>query len=426
MKRGLVLLGLLTLGCAVFQQSALISWKRATEQLRGLEFERPVHFRRLDRSEVPAVIQEIMAASYPPGHVDDYAQAYGAIGALPAGVDLEASLLELQQDQLLGLYDPRTETLYVITGGGRDRDYTAATMIHEFVHALQHQHFERLFAVQQGLRHNDDLVSGLTAAIEGDASLTMLARLPRRDRSVFMADQLRELMLLDIQYPEGKLAEAPRLLRVSLLFGYTHGTPLAARYFAQRGNAGLDAMLRDPPLSTRQARDLSDVSEVDFVGLPLERLGEALAARGCELGHHNVAGALTISVIFEDHEGEARKPGLEELLDDWRGDRFVHARCGEQWEFAWLTRWRSPAAAAAFATRYADIADSVAAAAPLSGPPALTHVGRTVLVHTPGLAPDLGYLIDESEIRSYTTLDAWLADDCFPESPCPRNLGDGP
>ena len=420
MKRGLALLGLLTLGCAVFQQSALISWKRATEQLRGLEFERRVHFRHLQRSELPAVIREIMAAAYPPGHVDDYAQAYAAIGALPAGVDLEASLLDLQQDQLLGLYDPQTETLYVITGGGRDRDYTAATMIHELVHALQHQHFEPLFAVQQGLRHNDDLVSGLTAAIEGDASLTMLARLPRRDRSVWMADQLRELMLLDIKYPQGKLAEAPRLLRASLLFGYTHGTPLAARYYAQAGNVGLDAMLRAPPISTRQARDLGDFSAVDFVALPLERLAGELAARDCELGHHNVAGALTIGVIFEDHEGEARRPGLDELLEDWRGDRFVHARCGEQWEFAWLTRWRSPAAAGAFATRYADIAESVAAAAPLSGPPALTHVSRTVLVHTPGLTPDLGYLIDESEIRSYSSLAAWLADDCFTESPCPR------
>jgi len=138
-----------------------------------------------------------------------------------------------------------------------------------------------------------------------------------------------------------------------------------------------------------------------------------------------VAGALTIGVIFEDHEGEAREPGLEELLEDWRGDRFVHARCGEQWEFAWLTRWRSPAAAAAFATRYAGIADSIAAAAPLSGRPSLTHVGSTVFVHTPGLEPDVSYLIDDSEIRTYQTLDDWLADACFPESPCPTATTNG-
>ena len=75
---------------------------------------------------------------------------------------------------------------------------------------------------------------------------------------------------------------------------------------------------------------------------------------------------------------------------------------------------------------FSEMADSQSGEALGIFPPALTHVGRTVLVHTPGLAPDLAYLIDESEIRSYTTLDAWLADDCFPESPCPRNLGDGP
>ncbi len=400
--------------------SAFVSYKRATENLRGLEFVRTFSFELIEREQISELVAEMIAVSYSAGHVERYRDAYAALGALPADIDLEQVLLELQEDQLLGLYDPRTETMYVVRGG-LDDDYQAATIIHELVHALQHQHFPELFAVQQTLRHNDDLVSALSMAIEGDASLTMLARLPRHDRSMLAASMLRDVMLLDIKYPEGKLAEVPRLLRVSLLFGYAHGPSLAAFHFERAGNAGLDEFLRDPPIATVNALDPDRPVAVEFVSLPLEPLGESLAARGCALGHDNVAGALTVGVIFEDHEGRERAPGLDLLLADWKGDRFVHASCGDEWELAWLTRWRSEAAAEVFATRYRGIAASIAAAAPLSGEPELLQAGRTVLVHTPGLAPELALILDGAEIRGYSSLASWIADDCFTESPCPRS-----
>ena len=423
-RPALFLLALLAGACALQPGvSALISYKRATESLRGLEFQRRFDFEFIDREQIPGLVRKMVEAAYPPGHVEAYRDAYAALGALPADIDLEQALLELQQDQLLGLYDPHTETMYVVRSGPDD-DYQAATIIHELVHALQHQHFPELFAVQQTLRHNDDLVSALSTAIEGDASLTMLARLPRRDRSVLTAGLLREVMLLDIQYPEGKLAEVPRLLRVSLLFGYAHGTSLAAVHYERAGNAGLDQFLRDPPIATVNALEPDQPVAVEFVSLPLEPLGEALAARGCSLGHHNVAGALTVGVIFEDHEGQDRAPGLDLLLADWKGDRFVHARCGDQWELAWLTRWRSEAAANAFASRYRGIAASIAVAAPLSGEPELMRAGRTVLVYTPGLVAELELILDGAEIRRYPSLASWIGDDCFTESPCPTPAPD--
>ena len=73
--------------------------------------------------------------------------------------------------------------------------------------------------------------------------------------TVFAPGGNTEAMLLDQRSPEGKLAEVPRLMRVSMLFGYAHGTPIAARSFAAQGNAGLNALLDAPPISTRQARE---------------------------------------------------------------------------------------------------------------------------------------------------------------------------
>ncbi len=419
-------LALLLSGCA-----GLVPWllgspsidglARTTEGLRGLPFERPYKAQFVAREEIPALVGAMIDASAEPGYIEAYRDAYAALGAWPRELDLRQTVLQLQQDQILGLYDPQGETLYVVNDEGDTWGAESdATIVHELVHVLQHQHFPRLFAIQQNLRHNDDLVTALAAAIEGDASLTMLANMSGDGRSVEMADQLAEVMLLDQRYPEGKLAEVPRLMRVSMLFGYTHGTPIAARSFAARGNAGLDALLEAPPLSTRQAREPDDDPEVEFVALPLEALSAALEPRGCRIAHQNVAGALTIGVLFEDWEEPQPAPGLAALLRDWRGDRFAHVECGDVWELAWLSRWRSEAAAEAFATRYQAIAPRIAANAPLAGVPSVVQRGAAVLIRTAGLAAHDGLLLDQSEVRRYSSFADWVADDCFTESPCPR------
>jgi hypothetical protein len=420
-------LALLCTGCAGFVpwllgDPRIDELARTTEALRGLEFERPYTARFVEREEIPALVGGMIDAASEPGYIVAYRDAYAALGAWPPDLDLRQTVLELQMDQILGLYDPDSETLYVVSDGGGEAfgAESDATIVHELVHALQHQHFPGLFAIQQGLRHNDDLVTALAAAIEGDASLTMLANMAGDGRSVEMADQLAEVMLLDQRYPEGKLAEVPRLMRVSMLFGYTHGTPIAARSYAARGNAGLDALLEAPPLSTRQAREPGDDPEVEFVALPLEALGAALEPRGCRIAHQNVAGVLTTGVLFEDWEEPQPAAGLAALLRDWRGDRFVHVVCGDVWELAWLSRWRSEAAAQAFATRYQAIAPRIAANAPLSGVPSIVQRGPAVLIRTDGLAAHDSLLLDQSEVRRYSSFADWVADDCFTESPCPR------
>ena len=426
LRRGAAIaaLGLVLGGCAFLssfrpEDPALVGWKRDTIRLRDLHFQRRFQFRWVSRVELPGIISGIMEVAYPPGHIERYRDAYAALGVLPADIDLRAVLLELQEDQLLGLYDPASATLYVVTGEV-DEDYKNATVVHELVHALQHQHFPELFAVQQGLRHNDDVLSGLGSAIEGDASFTMLARLPWTKRTVKSADLMREAGLIDLQHPDGQLAQVPRWMRDSLFFGYLYGTALAARFYQAQGNAGLDLFLTEPPLSTLRALDPQIEDPVEFIRLPLEPLRRELEARGCTLGHHNVAGALTLNSLFREHEGPKPAAGLDELLLDWRGDRFVHAQCGEQWELAWYTRWRSGAAAAAFATRYRSIAPAIAQGIPISGPFQIVRDGRTVLVHSEGLTPQRALLLDQSEVRAYPSFGAWLADDCFTEAPCPR------
>jgi hypothetical protein len=291
-------------------------------------------------------------------------------------------------------------------------------VVHELVHALQHQHFPELMGLLEGLRRNDDVVSALAAAIEGDASFSSLALEDGEEfnRSTAGARFVQDAFLGDLRAPTGVMAEVPRLLAVSLIFPYAHGVTLAAERYDAARNDGLDALLRDPPLSTLRVRWRDDDDPVSFVRLPLDRLAPRLAERRCRLGHSNVAGVIALDVLFAEYAGAADR---DDLLRRWSGDRFQHVVCDAGWELLWLTHWDDPQAAADFARSYTEVADSVAAAGNLAGSPRVVVDGRSALVVTPGLADLAPLVLGSSEIRAYERLGDWLADDCFPESPCP-------
>lgn len=155
---------------------------------------------------------------------------------------------------------------------------------------------------------------------------------------------------------------------------------------------------------------------MEFVRLPQALLAEQLAPRACALGDDNVAGALTLQVLFDTYGSSA---DVASLIRGWSGDRFLQIDCTESWELVWLTRWDSQADASRFASAYREIADAIAASAKLSGAPEVIVRDRTALVVTPGLRALADAILANSEIRAYARYADWRRDDCFPESPCP-------
>ena len=170
---------------------------------------------------------------------------------------------------------------------------------------------------------------------------------------------------------------------------------------------------RPSPISTRQVLYPEDLDPVEFIGLPLDEL----ALPGCELGHQNVAGLVTMQVLFHEH-GEL--DAVQEFLPRWRGDRFVHASCSDGWEFLWFTRWDDADTARQFAEAFRGVASRLAQRLPYRGPLRAVVSGRSALVLTPGFEAELPALLAQTEIREFYDLAGWLEADCFPESPCPR------
>jgi hypothetical protein len=359
-----------------------------------------------------------MLAERPLDYVESYRDAYAALGVLPPDIDLVETMTQLQEDQLVGLYSTRLRVMYVVVGSRDPTGYADTTiLVHELVHALQHQHFSGTVALLEGLRRNDDVVSAIASAMEGDASLTMLGTRRLAERNLKNAQELGRAMAVDLEHPTGVMASVPRFLSVSLMFPYAYGILVAGERWAAEGNPGLDALMREPPLSSAGVLFPEEEDPVEFIRFPEETLAAHASARGCEIGVDNVAGALTVKVLFEDHGDTG---DLMPLLRAWSGDRFLHVDCGEVSELVWLTRWDDAAAAEEFAKRYEAIAPGVAQVSGLSEIPEVRLEGRTALVATRGLRSLEDAILAGAEIRAYDKMSEWVRDDCFPESPCPE------
>lgn len=427
MRRALgVVLGLSCAACALLlpgpdDAARLVEWQRRTVSLRELEFTRAVELRWVERDEMPRVLTEEAGDELEPARVAQQRDVLAALGALAPDVDLAKEMLALYSSQAAGLYSSKRNTLFVSDdmSGPLKELLLEPIVVHELTHALQDQNFPQVLDLLLGLRREDDVGRALSGTIEGDASVTMFGAFPMGASAsrVEIAERVRDAMLAQLDDKDSEVGRAPRFLAVALVFPYAYGAVTAARRYEREGNAGLDAELVDPPLASLHVlQPETRGREVDFVRLPLAALRAHEDIARCAFQEDNVAGALTLRVIFE---ATLKGDALESLLAEWRGDRYVLLDCDGKWELLWLTRWSSRDDAARFAAAYRELAPGIAARTRLSGPAEVSVREKTALVLTPNLRPFADEILRESRVRSYRHLREWLADGCFPESACP-------
>ncbi|MBI4545787.1 MAG: hypothetical protein HY703_11370, partial [Gemmatimonadetes bacterium] len=105
------------------------------ESLAGLRARRPVGVARRGRAELRRYVLAQLGKELPPAEAEGIEATYRALGLFPDTLDLRRLLLELYTEQVMGYYDPETDTLYVMEGV--PRDVLEPVLAHELVHALQ-------------------------------------------------------------------------------------------------------------------------------------------------------------------------------------------------------------------------------------------------------------------------------------------------
>jgi hypothetical protein len=310
------------------------------EQATGLKFKAPPKVEERTRDQVRDFLLKQFDEATPASQLAGEETMYKLLGLIPDTMNLRAFFVRVLTEQVVGYYDPKAKTLYVVKGA--DEQIVGVTITHELVHALQDQ-YVNLDSMQKSGSNNDRLAAA-QAVVEGEAQFEQIsimlggpdqieARLPGA------WDRVRE----EIRNRQGEMpvfATAPMVIQESLLFPYLSGAEFVHRVKEKRGNVDL---FRDIPRSTEQIlhppRFLSTPpDDPTTVTLP--------APRGATKTYENDMGEFGTRLVVYDYLRDPQT--AQRAAAGWDGDRFMVVEKGADRGFVWAIVWDSPIEAAEF------------------------------------------------------------------------------
>jgi hypothetical protein len=334
-------------------------------------------------------------------------------GLVPRDFDLQKFLADLQAEQVLGFYDTKTATVYLLDWAepGAQRPVLA----HELTHALQDQMVgleawlkEGKGPAQDGAESEVESVEleerslARRALVEGQAMHVLVnytlasaeawaGPAGARSRSLQYAPEFTAMF--DKQKNSPVLERAPLFIRESLTFPYSYGFLFVQEVADRRGKEGAFAgLLRDPPRNSYQV--MNPKSYLTAERMEAMRVPAIAPLLGDGLAHFDsgTMGALEVLLLLR----QFASPGTANALSKkWRGGLYYAARrkpaqpeeAGEDapvppasLALIYVSRWASAADAARFAGAYSAALPKrylrvMASAAEVSTRGSVTRVG---------------------------------------------------
>jgi hypothetical protein len=321
----------------------------ALERISGLDRVETLRVRRQSREGARAYVMARLDEEMPPAEREIVRRTYVALGLLPDTLDLEALLLDLYTEQVLGYYDPSSRSLFVVSS--ESVDDLQPVIAHELVHALQDQHtnLDSLIAGERG----NDRQTAAHAAMEGHAMLVMFTLLAEQSTGTAidpaaMPNPAPELgAAMETQNSEFPVfRRAPAVIRETVLFPYLRGADFVHRLWSARRPldrypAPIDSLM---PQSTEQIMGADE----HFIQRRDEPVAVALGMipEGWRLERENDLGMLETAIYLGQHLGESGRSAAE----GWGGDRYalLVSPSGDD-VILWRSVWDTPEAATRFA-----------------------------------------------------------------------------
>ena len=270
-------------------------------------------------------------------------------GMLPESTDLATLAASFAAASAGAAYSPLDKQVLLLADPHGKNPAGDSLLTHEFVHALQDQHFD-LLQLLLARPYSFDREEALFAVVEGDA-MDVQRRLEQPD--AFARRPLEDVARAeDARFGEYRKeigALFPPLLTETFIFRYRDGLRFVETVRRKGGARGVDELFRRPPASSEQVLH----PEKYFANeLPREiALDEqAFAAAGWHtsaatpLGEIGVRGLLLKALSAPDAARAAA---------GWGGDRaYLFERAGGTPLFLWQTAWDRPEDAAEFFRAY--------------------------------------------------------------------------
>jgi hypothetical protein len=297
--------------------------ERHVVEIRGLEPLEPVARYLLSPEQLRQRVLDDFLSDYSAEEAQDDAIELAAFGLLNKDYDLYQLFLDLYSEQIAGFYDDDDKAMYVIQADGF-MGTQRMTYAHEFVHALQDQHYN----FDEGLNYNSDACeedtercAAIQALIEGDASFVELEWFFNYATS----QDRNEIRQFYTEYQSPVFDATPSFLRESFIFPYSAGLEFVEYLYDMNGWATIEAAYRNPPVSTEQIMHPERYPDDTPIPVNLPDLLPILGNGWREISR-NVMGELYTYLILAHGEnvqarlteGEARA-----AAQGWGGDQYL-------------------------------------------------------------------------------------------------------
>ncbi len=336
-------------------------------------------------------------------------------GMLDRDFDLKPFLLALLKEQIEAYYDPKTKTVNLLDWIGVDEQ--KPVLAHELTHALQDQHTDLEKWSDQtpsDVSHTssedsshiakDELDTAREAVTEGQATAVMMDNILKpMGKSLIKDPEVVDFIKQQMAGSENSpvLARAPLLLSESLLFPYREGLSFEQDVWMDRGQtAAFAGALDRPPTSTWEIINPREYEKGHVPTVPLLPDIHPLVDpiyRPYDIGQ---VGQLDLHILTGLFGGDNAARDLTPAWDGglyWAGQRLSANTPAEQSStksisLFYLSLWKSPASAQAFARLYAQelgrkYSGFKLASAAESGPPSNATDGTDERIYSTNEGP---------------------------------------
>ena len=334
------------------------------ERALGVKYKRPPVLEVRSREQVRDFLLKKLNDSAAQREVSAEEATYKLLGLLPDTMHLNAFLVRVLTEQIIGYYDPSTKVLYVVDAA--PEEYAGITIMHELVHALQDQYVNL-----DSLEHvtgDDDRQAAAQAVIEGQAVYEQVYLMSGGNGNI--ANQLPggwESLRTEIraaQSTQPVFASAPMVIQESLLFPYVNGADFVRRFNEYRkGRQPWDSL----PQTTKQVmhdaaffgKTPDAPSAIALPGVPGTIATNDFGEFGTRLFLYKHLYDLGIRAIATPTEKQQAIHRAEEQAmrgaSGLDGDRYALIKTSSGNAFVWVTVWDTPLDAAEFTTALDDV-----------------------------------------------------------------------
>jgi hypothetical protein len=292
-------------------------------QERGLQPKNQVPVVLLTTAELGTNVVNDFLADYTDEDMADDIYELSIIGLLAQDFDLKTMYINLLSEQIAGYYDNDTKEMFVVSDTGFNGP-EHLTYSHEFTHVLQDQNYD----IKNGLKYNDDYCethteycAGVQALIEGDATLSEYTWL---QSYATVTDQEQVIQYYN-SLKSPVYDSAPDFLKKDFVFPYEQGLTFVQTIHDQGGWTAVDAVYKNPPVSTEQILHPSLYPSDTPIPVDLPDVAAALGSDWREVSRNEMGEWYTYLILADSVDQAARlnDSTAQTAAAGWGGDEYL-------------------------------------------------------------------------------------------------------